>query len=751
MVQRILIGLFLFIMTSPVGLHAQSESCKASFSLGPDQLLCFPQTDATVVAETSWEILSLDWVLPPGASLQDELTAAVTTTGMATLSATASLRSPNLLVNGDFSAGNTGFTSQLIHSPITILPPNTYAITTNPASIHPDFKPCSDHTSGTGRMLAANGNIQPNRNVWCQTVPVEPGVTYELSFWAAALTENGLAELVWRIDGQNEGQPLVPGPVTCEWVNRTITWTSGVQTSAQVCVHNLQGANSGNDFAIDDLSMVTYCTVNDTVTITHQPLRETNLDTLICQGQSVWVGGQEFSQSILTTITLEDALGCDSLVHLDLVVVDPALAVAPPSPLNCRDREVTLQAEVGFTGPGQLFQWLGPGGQSIPGGTGPSLAVDAPGDYTLLWTVQSSIGSCSAAASVTVGIDTLVPLANAGADRALTCNAPQVEVQAQPGGMEVEYLWSNLDGPDPVPGPDGTAVVTSSGRIMLEVSDPENGCISRDTMLVTDLRAEPDGIVMETTDPFCSPETGVIEILSVGAGLPPFQFRLAGPQGLIGEGSSVFSGLGAGTYTLTVTDAQGCSATRELVLGPMIDPEVLLPGVVEGDAGESVQVTPTFNFPASAIESYRWTAGGAVLDCEDCPLVQVSGLGEGWLKLCVTLGADCERCAESRVSFEEGAILYLPDAFSPNGDGINDLFGPFPAGQVVRSFLSMRVFDRWGGLVFEWLPQGGGTLPRWDGFTGSRPADPGVFVYVLEAELVDGQLRRWQGDFSLIR
>lgn len=753
MKRTVFFGLVFAWVGFHAGVWAQTARCKASFTLGEDQLLCFPQTATTVKAESSWEVLSLDWFLPPGASLQDERTAIVNTTGTVALSATAALRSPNRIVNGDFIDGNTGFTSQLVHSPLTLLPPNTYAITTNPAGIHPDFKPCADHTTGTGRMLASNGNIQPSRNAWCQTVEVDPGGEYELSFWAAALTENQLAQLVWRLDGQNVGLPLVPGPETCDWVNRTITWTAGAQTSVQVCIHNLTGSNSGNDFAIDDISMVEYCTVSDTVTIRHQPLRETSLDTLICRGQSVTAGGQVFDTTTFTTLVLQDGVGCDSLVHLDLQVVDPGLSVAVPGILNCADKQRTLQATVAFGGPGQTFQWLDPAGQPIVGANGPSLVVDAPGNYTLIWTLQTTIGGCSALTNVAVFQDTLAPLAVAGPDRSLTCNAPQVDVQALPpaSGSGLTYLWTNLDGPDPTPGLNGAATVSAGGRVVLEVTDPVNGCRQRDTLVVIDLRVEPDEIETVTADPFCNPASGRIEVLGVDQGMPPFQFRLVDAQGGVRDGGPGFFGLAPGVYTLIVTEAGGCTASRELVLGTTTVPMVLLPDVISGRVGESVPVVPAFSFPVYAVTAYRWTVAGALLDCPDCPQVVVSGLGSGWLRLCIDLGEDCERCAESQVNFQEGDVLFIPNVFSPNGDGINDRFGPFPAGQVVRSFLSMRVFDRWGGLIFDWHPSGVGEIPRWDGVAGGKMADPGVFLYVLEAELVDGQRRYWKGEFSLIR
>ena len=69
--------------------------------------------------------------------------------------------------------------------------------------------------------------------------------------------------------------------------------------------------------------------------------------------------------------------------------------------------------------------------------------------------------------------------------------------------------------------------------------------------------------------------------------------------------------------------------------------------------------------------------------------------------------------------------VYVPTAFSPNGDGINDQFEVFI---YDASFVQLRIFDRWGKLVFE----GEGTDLRWDGMQEGEPYSPGYYVYTLE-------------------
>jgi len=73
-------------------------------------------------------------------------------------------------VNGNFSAGNTGFTTQYVHNPSSIWNEGTYAVGTNPNAVHPNFGTWGDHTTGTGNYMIVNGSILPNRTIWQQTL-----------------------------------------------------------------------------------------------------------------------------------------------------------------------------------------------------------------------------------------------------------------------------------------------------------------------------------------------------------------------------------------------------------------------------------------------------------------------------------------------------------------------------------------------------------------------------------------------------
>ncbi len=93
-------------------------------------------------------------------------------------------------------------------------------------------------------------------------------------------------------------------------------------------------------------------------------------------------------------------------------------------------------------------------------------------------------------------------------------------------------------------------------------------------------------------------------------------------------------------------------------------------------------------------------------------------------------------------------LLYLPTAFTPNGDGRNDYFRPAISGGpvTVRTF---RIFDRWGRDV--WSGQGSSDAVGWDGSCNGVPAQVGTYYYTIEAETHTGQMIRQKGDVMLVR
>ncbi len=157
-----------------------------------------------------------------------------------------------LLRNGDFERGRAGFESD--YTAGTIMQAQAYDILRDPHAVHDEATSLSDHTTGKGLMLAVNGGDAPDRAVWSRTVRVRPGTGYIFSLWLASWYPSAPAQLDIRINGQSIGRITAPA-LGGTWKEFRGTWKSGGTEKARVEIFDLNTAISGNDFAIDDISM----------------------------------------------------------------------------------------------------------------------------------------------------------------------------------------------------------------------------------------------------------------------------------------------------------------------------------------------------------------------------------------------------------------------------------------------------------------------------------------------------------------
>jgi hypothetical protein len=169
-------------------------------------------------------------------------------------SATPSARADELIRNGDFEQGLKGFRTGYRHSPRHVRDDLTFCLARSPSEGHNDASAFSDHTSGSGLMMVVNGGNAVDKVLWGQTVAIRPETEYTFSLWLASWYHTSPAQLEVRINGKVLGQ--IVAPTRCgEWKAFTATWRSGAEKHAAVEIFNLTRQISGNDFAIDDISL----------------------------------------------------------------------------------------------------------------------------------------------------------------------------------------------------------------------------------------------------------------------------------------------------------------------------------------------------------------------------------------------------------------------------------------------------------------------------------------------------------------
>ncbi len=263
----------------------QAQSCE--FSLGPDTTLCAGQY---LLLHGPDGALAMQWQ-------NGQQSQFINTEGTGTYWCTAlfPITGDNVVQNGDFSLGDTLFSTDFVYgtggSWGLLSAEGTYAITTDPSLVHNNFASCTDH-SGTGQMLVVNGSGLANADIWCQTVVVAPNTDYAFSAWLMSTTSANPAIMDFQVNGQSLGTPLLASSTTCEWDQFYATWNSGAQTTATICIINQQLALDGNDFALDDIEFAPLCSWTDSVEVTvmpAQPVLELGEGGALCPGETAEV------------------------------------------------------------------------------------------------------------------------------------------------------------------------------------------------------------------------------------------------------------------------------------------------------------------------------------------------------------------------------------------------------------------------------------------------------------------------------
>ena len=95
--------------------------------------------------------------------------------------------------------------------------------------------------------------------------------------------------------------------------------------------------------------------------------------------------------------------------------------------------------------------------------------------------------------------------------------------------------------------------------------------------------------------------------------------------------------------------------------------------------------------------------------------------------------------------------IFIPNAFSPNGDGLNDYLAIFGDEQSIENIRSFRIFNRWGAVVFEKNNMDpNAELEGWDGYLNNKKLQTGVYIFVAEIEFIDGEIELFKGDVTLM-
>ena len=215
---QVFIYIILFLSVNKSNLFSQCAGLDAD--AGPDLFTCDPNMMVQLMGSIQGTYKKFMWTPSVGLSNAQVLDPMVTqkSPGIYKFKLTAEgLTSTNLVTNGDFENGNSGFSSEYNSGiPGSPFGPDWYGVGTNPQAYNSGFTNCGDNTSGGGNMLIVDGSTTPGKKVWCQTVPVTVGKTYQLEFYSMSVfpVAPGVVSIV--VNGTNIGTTTVSG--MCDWV-----------------------------------------------------------------------------------------------------------------------------------------------------------------------------------------------------------------------------------------------------------------------------------------------------------------------------------------------------------------------------------------------------------------------------------------------------------------------------------------------------------------------------------------------------
>ena len=436
----------------------------------------------------------------------------------------------------------------------------------------------------------------------------------------------------------------------------------------------------------------------------------------------------------LCSVTVDTIIEAPALLTIDSI----ASFTTQTSCFGTSDGAAVVQGQGGI--PGYTYQWIN------PNVTGPSISNVPAGTYSV---VITDANGCTVVSDATVNepdllvasmADTIDAQCEGSADGQLTASW----TGGNPGNAT--YAWTN--------NVSTTSVATGlvAGSYTVTITD-ENGCND----IATGFVDEPPAIffIIDTiVDPLCFGFQTFITIDTAfggeGGNNVPFSFSVdGGPRQPVTTGSIAVL---AGNHTVAVFDAtQMCSSEEEITINQPPPLTVNLGDDQTIELGDSIDLEPTIG-SFLPIDSILWTPLTA-LTCLDsaCSEVNVMPLETTAYSVVAIDVNGCTGTDDIIIDVDKNRNVYIPNIFTPDGDGLNDVFRIF-TGLGVEKVNYMRVYDRWGEQVYqvkEFIPADFGN-PGWDGFFKGKVMNPGVFVYLIEVEFTDGIVLVYRGDVTLI-
>jgi gliding motility-associated-like protein len=730
-------------------------SCTDTITVSTKPILT---NDTTICAGSTLQLkaanaLSYQWSPATGlnnTTIQNPVVTAGTANTAVNYSLTFSNYTDNLVTNGDFELGNTGFYTNYTYcntgNCLFPLADNGYSIGTNANFFHAYFSG-TDHTSSKGNFMIVNG-ANPNLVVWRQTIPVTPNTNYAFGTWISTLIAQNTASIRFSINGQQLGNIFAAPPSPNQWVRYFTQWNSGVSTSAVIEVVDVYSQASGNDFGLDDIFFGKIVSCTDNIKISAAGSLSVSISTasvISCPGIPVkfkasvtfqtntttyqWkVNGinagsnsPDFSSNSLSngdivTCTAADNTNCASALPavsnaITMNITGPApasLKISASAVSVCAGTPVTFTAVPVNEGAAPVYQWKLNGSNTGSNSTTFTSASIQNGDQVSC--VLISNNTCSVSSGV--ASDTII-----------------VSVKSKPisvinaaicaGGNYFGHMFSGIF-TDTFPSVNGcdsirtvTLTVKEKAASFIEASICEGDVFYGHTTSgnYTDVFTASNGCDSTRT-------------LSLKV-IPIIRTTITAS---ICEGATFQGYSTSGNYENIFKASNGCDSIRTLHLVVIKKPVPYL------GKDTSVCNGSILNLHPGEFNSYLWQDGSTQ------PSLAVYQSGT----YTVTVQNSCGM-ASAQIKVAENVCANLfPNAFSPNDDRTNDIF------RITNGFnleaYHLVIYNRWGQKVYETSNSSKG----WDGKVQGKPSEAGAYVWYCSFKK-GGMVSNMKGIVMLIK
>lgn len=384
-----------------------------------------------------------------------------------------------------------------------------------------------------------------------------------------------------------------------------------------------------------------------------------------------------------------------------------------------------------------VFNWLPTGGNPVSG-TVLRQSWPQPGVFPVTLIARTPFG-CSDTAQVSVRVNP-VPLVNAGMDITI-CRGQGIALSVR---TSAPLQWLNTQGLscsdcfNPIASPLLTTRYVVRGTNSF-------GCSITDTILVN--VAQPFRIQVTPNDTLCGSRNETAQLFASNAN------RYQWNPGLGLSAADIPNPIAAPrtttTYRVVGFDAENCfTDTAFVTVAVGFNPTVQLPAGSQVVAGTQLALNPVLS--GGPFKRYSWTPNRD-LSCNNCPnpVATINNAIRYTLEVETIYGCTASDTAAYSVICQQDQV-FIPNAFSPDNDGINDVL--MVRGKGVAMVKSFRIFNRFGQVVFEKQNfAANDPASGWNGMANGVPASPDVYVYTAEVICTAGAVYTYKGNITLFK